>query len=169
MEQLFVTTDEGSNVNAIGGEKHQPCLCHIGSTIAKRCCILYKDSCLSGEVKQMCTEVNACLISMEKLIAKIRQYEAIRSEANEALKLPVQTRWLSNYNMVVTLRKKKHLLEPFHENSLVSDLLTLAKSSRMNAYVDVLKPVAEMVIDLQAEKEPTSNKILGHAVSIWYI
>uniref|UniRef100_A0A915E6P8 HAT C-terminal dimerisation domain-containing protein n=1 Tax=Ditylenchus dipsaci TaxID=166011 RepID=A0A915E6P8_9BILA len=37
----------------------------------------------------------------------------------------------------------------------------------MNAYVDVLKPVTEMVIDLQAEKEPTSNKILGHAVSIW--
>uniref|UniRef100_A0A915EQV8 Uncharacterized protein n=1 Tax=Ditylenchus dipsaci TaxID=166011 RepID=A0A915EQV8_9BILA len=31
--KLFVTTDEGSNVNAIGGEKHQPCLCHIGSTM----------------------------------------------------------------------------------------------------------------------------------------
>uniref|UniRef100_A0A915EMH2 Uncharacterized protein n=1 Tax=Ditylenchus dipsaci TaxID=166011 RepID=A0A915EMH2_9BILA len=59
-------------------------------------------------------------------------------------------------------------IELFRENnSLVSDLLAIVKLSRINAYVDVLKPIAEMVIDLQAEKEHTSNKILGHAVTIW--
>uniref|UniRef100_A0A915DVC6 Uncharacterized protein n=1 Tax=Ditylenchus dipsaci TaxID=166011 RepID=A0A915DVC6_9BILA len=85
---------------------HQPCLCHIGATIAKRCCVLYKDSCLSSEAKQMCTEVNSSLNTIEKIIAKIRQNEAIRSKANEALKLPVQTRWLSYYSMVVALKKR---------------------------------------------------------------
>uniref|UniRef100_A0A915DV64 Transposase n=1 Tax=Ditylenchus dipsaci TaxID=166011 RepID=A0A915DV64_9BILA len=59
---------------------------------------------------------------------------------------------------------------PFREkNSLVSDLLAIVKLSRIDAYVDVLKPIAEMVIDLQAEKESTSNKILAMPLLYGYI
>uniref|UniRef100_A0A915DV14 C2H2-type domain-containing protein n=1 Tax=Ditylenchus dipsaci TaxID=166011 RepID=A0A915DV14_9BILA len=61
-------------------------------------------------------------------------------------------------------------IEPFREkNSLVSDLLAIVKLSRIDAYVDVLKPIAEMVIDLQAEKSLLQTKSLAMPLLYGYI
>uniref|UniRef100_A0A915CXP5 Uncharacterized protein n=1 Tax=Ditylenchus dipsaci TaxID=166011 RepID=A0A915CXP5_9BILA len=50
--KMFITTDEGSNVSPLGGSKHQPCMCHVGSTMAKRTTRLYKNSVLTMDIKK---------------------------------------------------------------------------------------------------------------------
>lgn len=72
MNKLYITTDEGSNVAKIGGEKHVPCACHIGATMAKRCTQLYSSTTMSNQVQNACREVNDGLIELERLVRKLR-------------------------------------------------------------------------------------------------
>uniref|UniRef100_A0A915E134 Uncharacterized protein n=1 Tax=Ditylenchus dipsaci TaxID=166011 RepID=A0A915E134_9BILA len=61
-------------------------------------------------------------------------------------------------------------IEPFREkNSLVSDLLAIVKLSRIDSYVDVLKPIAETVIDLQQKKSLLQTKSLAMPLVYGYI
>uniref|UniRef100_A0A915E4H0 Transposase n=1 Tax=Ditylenchus dipsaci TaxID=166011 RepID=A0A915E4H0_9BILA len=103
MSNLFVTTDEGSNVCCLGGENHMPCICHIGATIAKRATRPYKISDLSSQMEEACAEVEVSLHLMEKWVNKLRQNEELRNAASKALKWPAETRWLSYFNMVEAL------------------------------------------------------------------
>uniref|UniRef100_A0A915D739 HAT C-terminal dimerisation domain-containing protein n=1 Tax=Ditylenchus dipsaci TaxID=166011 RepID=A0A915D739_9BILA len=149
MAKLLVTTDEGSNVSGIGGYNHLPCICHLGSTIGKRTTTLFKNSALSEEHKVACRTIEEELKKLEKVVNQLRQNEVICKMASQALKSPVQTRWMSYYNMVEALLK--------HRNQLLA-----AKN-----YIKVLKPVADMVLDLQGEKLPSTNKVIGHVATIW--
>uniref|UniRef100_A0A915ED64 HAT C-terminal dimerisation domain-containing protein n=1 Tax=Ditylenchus dipsaci TaxID=166011 RepID=A0A915ED64_9BILA len=55
--KLYITTDEGSNVDKLGGHNHVPCICHIGPTIAKHTTVPYKKNCvLSNELKTVVLE-----------------------------------------------------------------------------------------------------------------
>uniref|UniRef100_A0A915ESM3 Uncharacterized protein n=1 Tax=Ditylenchus dipsaci TaxID=166011 RepID=A0A915ESM3_9BILA len=92
MSNLFVTTDEGSNVCCLGGENHMPCICHIGATIAKRATRPYKISDLSSQMEEACAEVEVSLHLMEKWVNKLRQNEEVRNAASKALKSPAETR-----------------------------------------------------------------------------
>uniref|UniRef100_A0A915CYZ9 Uncharacterized protein n=1 Tax=Ditylenchus dipsaci TaxID=166011 RepID=A0A915CYZ9_9BILA len=86
---------------------------------------------------------------------KIWQNDQIRLKAGFALKSPVQTRWLSYFNMVVAFLQNWDEARPFR-------LFRYLKS-----YVNVLGPIYEMVIEMQMEKESTSNRALEHLASIW--
>uniref|UniRef100_A0A915DVD5 arginine kinase n=1 Tax=Ditylenchus dipsaci TaxID=166011 RepID=A0A915DVD5_9BILA len=107
MSKMFVTTDEGSNVCQLGGSKHQSCMCHVGSTMAKRTTRPYRNNALSEEVKNACKEVESALKCVEKLIGKLRLVDQIKNDAGSALRSPVETRWLSYYVMIQSLIKNK--------------------------------------------------------------
>lgn len=77
-KKFYTTTDEGSNVGGtkiksrIGGENHHLCLCHLGSTVAKRSTRPYKKSELPAHTQRIMKEVDAGLSQMEKLVNKLR-------------------------------------------------------------------------------------------------
>lgn len=73
-ERIIFTTDEGSNVNQLGGSFRLSCFCHIGSTLAKRATILYKKSKLGDDVKEKCIEVGRFLKLVENCISKLRLF-----------------------------------------------------------------------------------------------
>uniref|UniRef100_A0A915EQS8 HAT C-terminal dimerisation domain-containing protein n=1 Tax=Ditylenchus dipsaci TaxID=166011 RepID=A0A915EQS8_9BILA len=170
MAKLLVTTDEGSNVSGIGGYNHLPCICHLGSTIGKRTTTLFKNSALSEEHKVACRTIEEELKKLEKVVNQLRRNEVICKMASQALKSPVQTRWMSYYNMVEALLKHRNQLLAAveeHDSSNWERMFELLNRGYWKNYIKVLKPVADMVLDLQGEKLPSTNKVIGHVATIW--
>uniref|UniRef100_A0A915DVH7 HAT C-terminal dimerisation domain-containing protein n=1 Tax=Ditylenchus dipsaci TaxID=166011 RepID=A0A915DVH7_9BILA len=160
--KLYITTDEGSNVDKLGGHNHVPCICHIGATIAKHTTVPYKKNCvLSNEVKIAIAEVEGDLKS---------QNDQIKAKASAALRMPVETRWFSYYKMVSAAFKNRELLEEVigeFSPSYATHLCLLLSRIRLREYLEVLKPIKKMVVAMEAEKEPTANNLLPKLAEIW--
>ena len=87
--------------------------------------------------------------------AILRQTEHIRAVVGKALKSPVQTRWLSYYNMVLALKENCHLLDEFEEAySSVAKLLDISRLGYFKEYLGILKPIADIVLQLQVNDLP---------------
>ncbi|KAI1697926.1 hypothetical protein DdX_18201 [Ditylenchus destructor] len=96
----------------------------------------------------------------------------VLSTANKALKFPVETRYLSHYNMVSSAIHNLDLLKTANEEcqglqELDELIAILENEGYFKDYLTVLQPIYEMVKEVQAEKEPTSSKILLHIANIW--
>uniref|UniRef100_A0A915EHG2 Transposase n=1 Tax=Ditylenchus dipsaci TaxID=166011 RepID=A0A915EHG2_9BILA len=91
MSNLFVTTDEGSNVCCLGGENHMP----VCATLEQQLPSELPGRTNLRPVKQMeeaCAEVEVSLNLMEKWVNKLRQNKELRNAASKALKSPAETR-----------------------------------------------------------------------------
>uniref|UniRef100_A0A915EUP2 Uncharacterized protein n=1 Tax=Ditylenchus dipsaci TaxID=166011 RepID=A0A915EUP2_9BILA len=162
MSKMFVTTDEGSNVCQLGGSKHQPCMCHVGSTMANRTTCPYKNNALSEEVKNACKEVKSAFKCVEKLIGKLRLVDQIKNDAGSALRPPVETRWIFYRVMIQSSIKNKEMLKAATENfgQQIASAATLLKFVDLNLfeeYLCVIEPIADMVMELQGECQLTAN------------
>uniref|UniRef100_A0A915CP10 Uncharacterized protein n=1 Tax=Ditylenchus dipsaci TaxID=166011 RepID=A0A915CP10_9BILA len=171
MSNLFVTTDEGSNVCCLGVKNYMPCMYHIGATIANRATRPYKISDLSSQMEEACAEVEVSLHLMEKWSqVEFRQNEELRNAASKALKSPAETRWLSYFNMVEALCNNIDVFEaavnricPEYEPALA--LLEIAKKPFFRDYLTVLRLISRMVDAFQSETSVTASWILLHSAS----
>lgn len=62
----------GTNVAKLGGQKHVPCACHIGATLAKRCSRPYRKTKLPSNVLLICGEVQEGLRRLEQFVRRAR-------------------------------------------------------------------------------------------------
>uniref|UniRef100_A0A915DYM7 Uncharacterized protein n=1 Tax=Ditylenchus dipsaci TaxID=166011 RepID=A0A915DYM7_9BILA len=77
---------------------------------------------------------------------------------------------MSYYNMVEALLKHRNQLLAAveeHDSSNWEGMFELLNRGYWKNYIKVLKPVADMVLDLQGEKLPSTNKVIGHVATIW--
>ncbi|KAI1699070.1 putative zinc finger BED domain-containing protein 1-like [Ditylenchus destructor] len=176
-DKFFITTDEGSNVLPLGGKNHVSCLAHIGSTFAKRTTNIYRYSTLDDDAKLICSLVNGSLAKMQKCVGKLKEHDKVMTIASKALKFPVETRYLSHYNMINSAIQQcrstgldflKSAYEQCQGLQELSELIAMIENEGcFKDYLTVLKPIYEMVKEVQEEKEPTSSKILLHIANIW--
>lgn len=81
-----------------------------------------------------------------------RKNPKIRENANEALRPPVQTRWLSIFTMArAFVDGREHLRQSIQENSPEDEIMLdmLLDEPALTAYLDVLDPINKMVFEMQ--------------------
>lgn len=141
-KRLIFVTDRGSNL-VCGLNEHDRlnCFAHLLNNLAKKAYQVINDN---GGILETCRNV----------VSYIKR-SGLNEFENGALKMAVDTRWNSNYDMLDSLsRNWNEVLDILNKCNATEKLNDLQKSS-IDAIVAFLKPIKEATVDSEASKRPT--------------
>jgi len=109
------------------------------------------------EAKRACESVKKALDILQKLIAKLRRFTAVRESLGTSLHVPCDTRWISKLNMVECfLDSKTKILDVIRDKK--PDLIEEVESIYTNygsAYEDYRKlvtPIKKRIVQLEVSE-----------------
>ncbi|CAK5077458.1 unnamed protein product [Meloidogyne enterolobii] len=158
MSKIVFITDEGSNVNHLGGEKHHRCIAHILATISRHITQPYAGDQATDNV-----------IAVESAITDLHSFV---SDLRGVLLLPIATRWLSILAMVRAFSAAdkesfKEIVNKYSGNQYTERMERIfSKQNFFEAYIQIVSMLEAPLKILEAENKCTMNRLMIEMIKL---
>lgn len=141
-KRVVFVTDRGSNlICGLKDNERLNCFAHLLNNLTKASCEVINGN---GDILDICRGI----ISYIKRIG-LNDFE------HGALKMAIETRWNSNYDMLLSISKNwDQVMELLEKRNAMEKLNDLQKES-VDEVIEFLKPMKEATVDAEASKRPT--------------